>query len=176
MAGCEYADLERMVRQQGIEPTLERLRTAGVYVTIDEFKCRRPIVRGATTIECTPSDFDNPFLTSGLQASSSGSRGPGTVTTLSLERISYVAFCQAVACWAHGLLGRPAGVAVDTHVAFRGGHGARIAGSARWGFPLSAGSRPLPHRARPTTFAKRLATLRRARGTPVWHPVPHLNT
>jgi len=107
MAGCEYADLERMVRSHGIEPTLERLRAEGVYITIDEFKCRYPIVRGTTTVECTPNDFDNPFLTAGLQASSSGSRSPGTVTTLSLERVGYVAFCQAVAYSAHGLLGRP---------------------------------------------------------------------
>ncbi len=173
MAGCEYADLERMVRQQGIEPTLERLRTAGVYVTIDEFKCRRPIVRGATTIECTPSDFDNPFLTSGLQASSSGSRGPGTVTTLSLERLGYVALCQAVAYSAHGLLGRPVLLWMPTLPSAAGM--VLVLELSKMGVPPVRWFSPVASSAVRPTFAKRLATLYvvhagRLFGTPV--PAP----
>jgi len=44
IADCEYGDLERTVRSDGIEPTLACLRDVGVYVTIDEFKGRQPIV------------------------------------------------------------------------------------------------------------------------------------
>ena len=78
MAGCEYGDLERMVRTDGIESTMGRLCDAGVYVTVEEFKGRVPIVRGGKTVACSVTDFNNPFLTRSIATSSSGSRGAGT--------------------------------------------------------------------------------------------------
>lgn len=106
-AGCEYQDFEASVLRAGIESTLQQLQNEGVYVTIDEFKCRQPIVRGAVTVQCSEQDFDNPVLASGIRAASGGSRSKGTATTLSLERTGYVAHCQAVALAAHGLAGCP---------------------------------------------------------------------
>jgi len=44
-AGFELADVQRMVRESGIEDTLESLHDAGVYVTQDEFKGRAPVRR-----------------------------------------------------------------------------------------------------------------------------------
>ena len=44
-AGCEYGDLERLVRRDGVEATLQALLRQGVYLTVDEFKGRRPVVR-----------------------------------------------------------------------------------------------------------------------------------
>ena len=44
-AGCEYGDFEFSVLRDGIEDTLQKLQSEGVHVTIDEFKCRQPIVR-----------------------------------------------------------------------------------------------------------------------------------
>ena len=49
LAGCEYGDLEQMVRREGLESALATLARHGVYLTVDELKGRRPIVRGATT-------------------------------------------------------------------------------------------------------------------------------
>jgi hypothetical protein len=46
-AGCEYGDLERLGRVDGVEGTLRRLHDAGVYVSSDELKGRCPIRRGA---------------------------------------------------------------------------------------------------------------------------------
>ena len=43
LAGCEFGDLVRSVRDHGIEETLRTLRQAGVYVTFEEFKGRKPI-------------------------------------------------------------------------------------------------------------------------------------
>ena len=45
-AGCEYGDIERLVRQRGVEGALSVLFQAGVYLTADELKGRRPVVRG----------------------------------------------------------------------------------------------------------------------------------
>ncbi|MCI0632971.1 MAG: hypothetical protein L0206_03505, partial [Actinobacteria bacterium] len=44
--GCESGDVERLVSQGGVEGALEILVRHGVYLTIDELKGRRPVVRG----------------------------------------------------------------------------------------------------------------------------------
>ena len=50
MAGCAFEDLEASVRAEGLEPTLATLRSAGVYVTFEEYKGRQPIVRGVCRV------------------------------------------------------------------------------------------------------------------------------
>ena len=45
VAGCEYGDLEAMVRREGADAALRSLARHGVYLTVDEFKGRCPIVR-----------------------------------------------------------------------------------------------------------------------------------
>src|SRR5215208_5999246 len=45
-AGCELGDLRALVTAQGLEGALGILADRGVYVDFDEFKGRRPIVRG----------------------------------------------------------------------------------------------------------------------------------
>lgn len=45
-AGCEYGDSEGLVRRDGLEAALRTLYRQGVYLTVDEFKGRRPAVRG----------------------------------------------------------------------------------------------------------------------------------
>jgi hypothetical protein len=59
-AGCEYGDLERLVRQDGVDGALERLLRDGVYVTLDEFKGRRPIVRGIDDLHHRPDAVSQP--------------------------------------------------------------------------------------------------------------------
>jgi len=77
-AGCEYGDLERLVRQDGVDGALERLLRDGVYVTLDEFKGRRPIVRGSTTFTTDPTQFRNPISGAHVAFPSGGSRGKAT--------------------------------------------------------------------------------------------------
>jgi hypothetical protein len=78
-AGCDYADLERGVRCDGVEATLARLRDAGVYVTLDELKCRVPVERPGLRLRPCPRDFDNPQVGGrGVAATTSGGRGAPT--------------------------------------------------------------------------------------------------
>src|SRR5262245_721914 len=58
-AGVSAADVRASVARKGVEGTLSDLHEAGVYVTLDEFKGRRPIVRGGLTIETRSRSFDN---------------------------------------------------------------------------------------------------------------------
>ena len=107
MAGCEYGDLERMVQADGIEETLRCLYRAGVYLTIEEFKGKRDVTRGSTSLRFEQSDFNNPFLARSISASSGGSRSAGTRTTVNLARSRDNALTYAVVFSAHGLTGRP---------------------------------------------------------------------
>ncbi len=74
-AGVSKEDVRELVRHEGIEGALGRLYDEGVYVTLDEFKGRRPIRRGSLEVEVRPSDFDNPLLAHHVEARTSGSRG-----------------------------------------------------------------------------------------------------
>lgn len=59
LAGCEYGDLESLVNRDGVEGALQTLFRHGVYLTLDEFKGRRPVVRGSATIMLDPTQFRN---------------------------------------------------------------------------------------------------------------------
>jgi hypothetical protein len=74
-AGLEFPDVSRLVRQDGLEAALETLYDQGVYISLDEFKGRKPIRRGRLEIATKPGDFDNPLLARHYSAATSGSRG-----------------------------------------------------------------------------------------------------
>ena len=156
-AGCEYKDLERMVQTDGIEATLQRLYASGVYVTIDEFKGRQDVVRGATTFRCQPDDFNNPLLLPGLGIGSSGSRGPRTRTTANLERSAYHAYCQAVMLRSHGLRDKPTVLWMPILPSAAGM--AMLLQSSKMGTPPSRWFSPVAARTVKPALAKRLATL-----------------
>ena len=95
LAGCEYGDLERSVRQDGVEETLQRLYQQGVYLTVDEFKGRKPVIRGQVTVEVTPEVLRNPLASFHVPAQTGGSRGRGTPVLLDLD---FIRGCGANAC------------------------------------------------------------------------------
>jgi hypothetical protein len=50
-AGCEYRDLEALVRREGLEGALLILFRQGVYLTVAELRGRRPVQRGSLTLQ-----------------------------------------------------------------------------------------------------------------------------
>ena len=101
-AGCEYGDLETVVRQDGIEQTLLELLRAGVYLTIDEFKGRRIAQRGSTQIKVRPELLQAPRASYHLPGSSGGSRSKGTPVMIDLAFIRTCAANTAVSLSARG--------------------------------------------------------------------------
>ena len=85
LAGCAYGDLEQMVTRDGVESALSRLAGHGVFLTVDEAKGRRPVVRGSTTFDVTPESLANPLAASHVVAQSSGSRGPATSVSVDVR-------------------------------------------------------------------------------------------
>lgn len=86
-AGCECGDIEGLVRQDGVEGALRTLYRHGVYLTVDEFKGRRPAVRGTATIEIDPARLLNPGTAVHLLGRSSGSRSSRTTVPMDLAFI-----------------------------------------------------------------------------------------
>ena len=88
LAGCTLGDLKEEVGRHGLEPTLKRLREAGVYVTHDEFKAKVPIVRAGREIPSHDASFRNPLVANALsEGISSGSRSKGTRSPRSIGRL-----------------------------------------------------------------------------------------
>ncbi len=105
LAGCEYGDLERLVGQDGVESALRTLYRTGVYLTVEEFKGRRPVIRNRATIPVDPWQLRNPDSTAHLLAHSGGSRGPRTPVPLDLAWVADEAVDRGLTLAARG--GRP---------------------------------------------------------------------
>jgi hypothetical protein len=87
LAGCEEGDLGRLVRDTGLEGALGVLWRHGVYLTVDEFKGRQPVVRGRVSFEVHPSQLHPPHTVQHLLAPTGGSRSRGTIVPIDLGNI-----------------------------------------------------------------------------------------
>src|SRR4030042_2894464 len=85
LAGCEFGDIENSVNKDGLESTLNKLLSEGVYISWEEFKGKRDVVRGGATFKVHERYFDNPYLPGYYYVRSSGSRSAGTRTMLDLK-------------------------------------------------------------------------------------------
>jgi hypothetical protein len=103
MAGCEFGDLKTLIYKEGLEEVLSRLVEAGVYVTFDEFKGRKDVIRGSQRFTFSEKDFDNPHLSSYFEIRSGGTRGPGTAVKVGLPFITDLAVNQVLALYVQGL-------------------------------------------------------------------------
>jgi hypothetical protein len=118
-AGCEYGDLERLVRAEGVEGALGILFRQGVYLTVDEFKGRRPTVRGSARFTVGPARLRNPHTAVLIPNTTSGSRGQGTPAPLDLAYIRERAVDHCLALdtrggrgWVHAIWTAPGGAAI----------------------------------------------------------------
>jgi hypothetical protein len=107
LAGCELSDLRALVKEKGLEGALLELRTAGVYVSYEEFKGRKPIVRNGFTLPVTPRDFDNPFARHDFSLSTGGSTGLANQVSQDLDHIAALAKNDMVVLAEHELLDAP---------------------------------------------------------------------
>jgi hypothetical protein len=143
-AGCAFADLARMVRTRGLEPTLLKLRHEGVYVTFEEFKGRAPITRHGRTFEVSREDFVNPGHRPHIWRQTSGTTGPAATTSSDLSNLAGNAAHLQVSHDALGLTGAPLALWRGMLPASAGLSfvlAAAAAGNAprRWFTPLAAG-------------------------------------
>ncbi len=107
LAGCEFGDIESAVRRKGLEASLEDLRNAGVYFTFEEYKGRRPVVRGGVTLDVDEHDFDSPLTREALEGRTGGSTGASARVSTDLDDIEAQVPILMLVRWGHGLLGIP---------------------------------------------------------------------
>jgi len=89
IARCSCEDLEQGISSNGLESTLKELHRAGVYLSHDEFKCKKPIVRSGLTIPANHASFLNPLVSGTFESRSGGSRSAGTITPQNLQNQLY---------------------------------------------------------------------------------------
>jgi len=107
-AGIEFGDVERLVAADGLDAALSRLHDAGVRLTLDEFKGRRPIRRGTASYQARAEDFDSPLRAGHFRGRTSGSRtGSGARLVLDLDEIGFEAAYDSIFLDAFGLRQRP---------------------------------------------------------------------
>lgn len=102
-AGCERGDVQTLVQREGVEGALRQLAERGVYITFDEFKGRRPIIRGSTRFICSDRDFDNPHQQTHYVMFTGGSRGQPTPVRRSLASADDLAMMFLLVLDAHGI-------------------------------------------------------------------------
>jgi hypothetical protein len=106
-AGCELGDVRALVAREGVEATLSALARAGVYVGLDEFKGRVPIVRGKETARVSDGDFDNPLTSGDFPGTSGGTRGRPRRILMDLDYLADTAPGWSAWFAAHDWLPRP---------------------------------------------------------------------
>lgn len=82
-----YRDAVELVRKDGVEQTLRLFLKEGIYLSVDEFKGRRELIRGNHCAQVSPKSFQNPESRYMVAASSGGSRSSGTPVLFDLEFI-----------------------------------------------------------------------------------------
>jgi len=109
-AGCEFGDLQASVKKGGVDGALHELRRSGVYVSYEEFKGRKPIVRDGWVLPVKARDFDNPFVGPDLIMQTGGSTGLGTHIAHNLDHVTAAIHHQFLMLDAYKMMGAPAAV------------------------------------------------------------------
>jgi hypothetical protein len=90
-AGIDFPDIANLVQRDGLNATLERLHSEGVYLSYEEFKGRSVIRRGSFTHMVEPRDLDNPLLAKHYVARTGASRGAGTRIIIDFDLLTHEA-------------------------------------------------------------------------------------
>lgn len=106
-AHCAPGDVQRMVARDGVEAALGALHDAGVFVSFEEFKGRRPIVRPGLEIPADERSFDTPRRGGAFAAGSSGTSGRATRTYHDLGHLRDTVPFRLLGAEAHGVRRAP---------------------------------------------------------------------
>lgn len=102
-AGITYGDIEDLIDREGVDGALACLATHGVYVSLDEFKGRRPIRRGSLDLPTGAGGFDAPRTGAGLAVRTGATRSSGTPSLIRFDDLTEVAAHRSLLlqAWGH---------------------------------------------------------------------------
>ncbi|MCM2269403.1 MAG: DUF5069 domain-containing protein [Thermoanaerobaculia bacterium] len=170
-AGISPRDVADRLAADGVETTLEWLHDAGVHVSLEEFKGRRPIVRPGFELDVRAEDFDNPASARHYEARTGGSGGPARRIRAGLDLLDYESLHHAAFYRAAGGLGRPFALWLPAPPGAVGLKNALI--GARLGMAVErwfSQSRPAGAPARHRLFTWTTLAAARALGRPIARP------
>lgn len=103
LAGCEFSDLRAHVHRHGLEGTLEQLAREGVYLTSDEFKGKKEVLRGGESFRVSPRHFERQDPSPGFTTQSSGTSNRPVPSLIPLDWLVRRTFSTCVFLSAHDL-------------------------------------------------------------------------
>ena len=106
LAGCEFSDFQTHVHHHGLEETLVKLANEGVYLTSDEYKGKREVVRGGISFRASPRDFAHRVASAGFTIASSGTTNAPIATFSSLDWRALRIIGTAITYAAHDVFSR----------------------------------------------------------------------
>jgi len=161
-AGGTQDDVAASVRRDGVEGALAMLHAAGVYLAGDEYKGRRPVVRGSLAFTVDPAMLVNPRAVVHGLSESSGSRGARTPVPIDLAFVRDHAVNTHLALeahggrdWSHAHHGVPGGTSVTNPLEFAKGGRPPM----RWFTPIDVAAPGLSPRYRWGVRAMRVGSL-----------------
>ena len=143
-ARCELGDVESMVKSDGLEATLRKLSEAGVYITVEEYKGKKPVERNGLSFVVHPEDFDNPEIRidDSVEAVSGATRSKGIRTHLGFDFLTHEAAVDGVFFDGLGLNGATYALYHDFVEGLLKA-GKRGVSPQRWFFPVSSNKNKL---------------------------------
>lgn len=113
---CQFEDIRVLVNKEGVEGALNELFRAGVYLTLDEFKGRAPVIRGSASFSIQSNGFQRGTSPSGFKIHTSGSSGRSVYVPVNFHYIKSRSVNVSIDLaarngfnWKHGIWGIPSG-------------------------------------------------------------------
>ena len=85
--GIEQGDVVALVRDCGVDAAVEALYESGARISLEEFKCRTPIVRPGLELRPQVTDFENPMTGAKYAVRTRGSGGSVRRTVVDFESL-----------------------------------------------------------------------------------------
>jgi hypothetical protein len=165
-AGVEFGDIEAQVEKEGIETTLHILYNKGVYLSYEEFKRGKEVLRGSSHFQFKERDFDNPLLPNYYQTLSSGSRSAGTRTSFDFNHFADMSYYRHIMLAANNTFQYPLGVWKPVLPAVSGTH--NVLSHWKIGKPVARWFSPVDEKRAHTPFHHRLAMRYILYGSRIW--------
>ncbi len=102
-----FTDIKKWVENEGIENTLMKLQSEGIYYTVDEFKGKTEVNRNGLRFRLDENAFDNPFLSTAYEVRSGATRSAGTRIRIDFDYLKERSLYDAFILNLHGALTSP---------------------------------------------------------------------
>lgn len=102
-----FSDIKQWVEKDGLQSALSKLRSEGMYFTVEEFKGKKKVSRNGICFSLSEEDFDNPFLSIAYEVRSGATRSAGTRIRIDFDYLIERSFYDAFILNIHGVLTSP---------------------------------------------------------------------